>query len=229
MDFSPKPEQLDPTNAKVLKQMEDVWGMHPVTAAVAQNATGLYSIKHGMFAGCPIICKGADCPYAATCRIDPNDRVVGSRCPQEAGAIIARYEQWCRHFKINYEGDTVADEDLVDASLIRDLVENEIQLLRAENKIAMDADFIQRTISTVDSKGKAYYEDAVSPAAQYKIQLQDKRYKILNLLNSTRKDKSNEMKQMTPSEEALSIFKKLGKSMPDFDTVDFSTRKNATE
>lgn len=123
----------------------------------------------------------------------------------------------------------VSEGDLVDASLIRDLVENEIQLLRAENKIAISGDFIGQTVSSVDQRGNAYYENAVTPEAQYKLQLQDKRYKLLNLLNSTRKDKASETKQLTPSEEALSVFKKINEqiakashSMPSLDQIDFS-------
>ena len=149
-------------------------------------------------------------------------RIVGSRCPQEAGVILSRYDQWCKHFKINFEGDMVAEEDLVDASLIRDLVENEVQILRAENKIALNGDIVKQTLQSVDQRGNAYYEDAITPEAQYKLQLQDKRYKLLNLLNSTRKDKANEHKQMTPSEEALSIFKKINQAVPNLDKVDFS-------
>lgn len=229
MEFKPDATQLNPKNLSVLKQMEDVWGMHPALAAVAQNAQGLYKIKHGMFASVPIVCKGDNCPYKDVCRIDQAYRVVGQRCPQEAGAILARYEQWCRHFKISFEGDMVSEGDLVDASLIRDLVENEIQLLRAENKIAISGDFIGQTVSSVDQRGNAYYENAVTPEAQYKLQLQDKRYKLLNLLNSTRKDKASETKQLTPSEEALSVFKKINEqiakashSMPSLDQIDFS-------
>ena len=230
MDFKPNASQLNPSNLNVLKQMEDVWGMDTALAAVAQNAQGLYKIKHGMFASVPIVCKGDQCPYKDVCRINPAFRIVGQRCPQEAGAILARYEQWCRHFKIAFEGDMVSDNDLVDASLIRDLVENEIQLLRAENKIAISGDFVKQTITNIDQRGNVYYEDAVTPEAQYKLQLQDKRYKLLNLLNSTRKDKASETKQLTPSEEALSIFKKINEkigqatgAMPSLDSIDFTS------
>lgn len=230
MEFKPNASQLSASNLNVLKQMEDVWGMDTALAAVAQNAQGLYKIKHGMFASVPIVCKDTQCPYKDVCRIDPAFRIVGQRCPQEAGAILARYEQWCRHFKIEFEGDMVSDNDLVDASLIRDLVENEIQLLRAENKIAISGDFVKQTIANIDQRGNVYYEDTVTPEAQYKLQLQDKRYKLLNLLNSTRKDKASELKQLTPSEEALSIFKRIHEkvgqgsdTMPSLDSIDFSS------
>lgn len=211
-----------PADLKLLNQMSTVWGMDPTIAAVANNTAGVYKYKHGMFASAPIVCQADKCPYKDVCQIDPMYRIAGSRCPQEAGVIISRYEQWCKHFKINFEGDMVAEEDLVDASLIRDLVENEVQILRAENKIALNGDIVKQTLQSVDQRGNAYYEDAITPEATYKLQLQDKRYKLLNLLNSTRKDKANEHKQLTPSEEALSIFKKINQVVPNLDKVDFS-------
>ena len=80
---------------------ERIWGVSPQSIAVAQNMSQLYKIKHGMFACVPIICKGAGCPFFTSCRVDENYRVVGERCPQEIGAIMARYEYWCQHFKKN--------------------------------------------------------------------------------------------------------------------------------
>lgn len=201
-------------------QTEQIWGVAPHTVALAKNMSQLYKIKHGMFAGVPIICKGNCCPYRQSCRIeDVENNCLGDRCPQEIGAILARYEYWCRHFKISLS-DEMDPADAVDLSLIRDLVENEVQTLRAENKMALSGDFISEIVSTVDNKGNAYYDFAVSPEAQYKLQLQDRRYKIMNLLNSTRKDKAGQLKPTTPSMNALSVLSKL-KDMVDLDSVDF--------
>lgn len=204
-------------------QAEQIWGLSPQTVAVAKNMSQLYKIKHGMFAGVPIICKGHLCPYAHSCRVEEDYRIVGDRCPQEIGAIMARYDYWCKHFKVKTSGE-VDPADAVDLSLIRDLVENEIQTLRAENKIAISGDFVARVIGTVDQKGNAYYEDALSPESQYKLQLQDRRYKILNLLNSTRKDKAGSLKPTSPSMNALSVISKL-REMVDLTDVDFSEER----
>lgn len=212
-------KDLTVKDKKVIHQMMDVWGMSPEVAAVAKRSSKLFSYKHGMFASAPIVCRGDQCPFYDVCSVDPMYRIVGSRCPQEAGVIISRFEQWCKHFKINFEGDEVAEEDLVDASLIRDLVENEVQILRAENKIALNGDIVKKTLQSVDQRGNTYYEDAVTPEATYKLQLQEKRYKLLNLLNSTRKDKASERRQLTPSEEALSIFNKLNQKV-DLDAME---------
>lgn len=200
-----------------------VWKLPSSTVNAANAASNIYKLKHGMFAGVPIICRAEDCPYADVCVIEVSDRVKGFRCPMEAGAIMARFEAWCRHFQIDLSGSVIKDEDLVDVSLIRDLVDNEIQTLRAENRIALNADFIGKTLVEVDKKCNAYYEDAVTPEASYKLQLQDKKYKILNLLNSTRQDKARKDKNIGPSDKALGILKKVADLLPvkDLDEVDF--------
>lgn len=193
-----------------------VWGLDDAALIKAEASANKYKLKHGMFAGIPIICKGVSCPYAKVCSLPEKHREIGDRCPVEIGAIIARFEAWCNHFGIECSGDYINDEDLVDATLIRDLVDNEIQTLRAENRVAMNADFIAETISTIDNKGRAYYEETVSPESEFKLQLLDKRYKILQLLNSTRKDKAREQKiELNPSQEAMSIFKKIADKLPD--------------
>lgn len=203
--------------------MQNIWKLPNTSIQAALDASQIYKSKHGMFAGVPILCKNANCPYVLVCMIPHNQRVTGGRCPMEAGAVMARFESWCKHFNIDLTGVSIRDEDLVDASLIRDLVDNEIQMLRAENRIAISSDFIGLTISQIDNKGNPYYEETVTPAAEYKLALQDKRYKIMNLLNSTRKDKDKLLsKEFNPSLQASSILKKVADMLPiDIDSVNF--------
>lgn len=196
----------------------EVWGLDDEALTRAKISANKFKLKHGMFAGIPLICKKDKCPYSAVCTIPEDHRIVGNRCPIEIGAIMSRFDSWCAHFLIESDGDYIKDEDLVDATLIRDLVDNEIQILRAENRVAINSDFIAKTISTIDSKGKAYYEDSVSPESEFKLQLLDKRYKILQLLNSTRKDKAKEMKlELNPSQQAMSIFNKIAEKANSID------------
>lgn len=204
--------------------LQSVWQLPKQSIQAALDISKIYRTKHGMFAGVPIICKDNKCPYKEVCVIDTSLRVAGQRCIMEAGAIIARFDAWCRHFSIDTTQEHIKDEDLVDATLIRDLVDNEIQTLRAENRVALNSDFIGKTITQIDNKGKVYYEETVTPEATFKLTLQERRYKILNLLNSTRKDKSSEKKlNQDLSGRAASIFNKVAELMPyDLDDIDFS-------
>lgn len=207
-----------------MSDLEKLWKIPKKLESSLKEVSQIYKMKHGMFAGVPILCKGENCPYKDVCFIDQQDVVVGTRCPMEAGAVLARFESWCNHFGIDISKDELKSEDVVDVSLIKDLVDNEIQTLRAENRIAINADFIERTVSTVDNKGKAFYENAISPEATYKLQLIDKRHKILQLLNSTRRDKAKQLNNKdSASVKALGILNKIGELLPDsLENVDFN-------
>ena len=201
---------------------QSIWGVpHGTVMTHIEKLTDTYRMKHGMFASVPIICRVDKCPYFNVCTVDPQYRLINTRCPMEIAAIIARYDYWCEHFNIDTKKATVSKEDAADASLIRDLVDNEVQMIRAENKIAMSGDFIERTIAQIDNKGKAYYEDTVGPASEFKMALQDKRYKILQLLNSTRKDKANQMAKLESySAKAQSLMDKVKEAkIGDLDSI----------
>lgn len=187
----------------------DVWG---VDENVAKDSVKSLSMKHGMFASVPILCRDELCPYVDVCTVDSANRKLKGRCPIEAGTIVERFNRWCNHFKIDISNGKISDEDLADVSLIKDLVEIEVQIIRAENKIAMNADFLGKTIVEIDKKGKVYREDAVTPEAQYKLSLQDKMHKILKLLRATRSDKMEDLKS-NESEEAVSIFKTVSEKI----------------
>lgn len=203
-------------DADLIKAAQDVWGLGGTEIIQAKQSSQKYRMKHGMFASVPLICKDSKCPYAKVCAIPNGQRTLGSRCPVEIGAILSRFEHWCVHFGINIENEFIKDEDLVDATLIRDLVDNEIQTIRAENKLAISGDFIGETLNTVDNKGNPWYENTITPEAEFKLTLQDRRYKIFNQLNSTRKDKAKELNnQLNPSEKTLDIFRTLQQKAKD--------------
>lgn len=185
-------------------------------------------LKHGMFSSVPMVCKGVDCPYFQTCTASPQARMVDSRCVVEIGTLLARYEVLCRHFGIDLSEPTIQDKDLVDASMIRDLVDNEIQILRAENKIAISADFMAKHISQIDKKCNPYYEDIIHPAAEYKMKLLDQRYRLLQKLNATRKDKVDILKNTNSySAKAQSIIDKVKNKAKDLNIDDINEINNS--
>lgn len=186
-----------------------VWDLDDAALIKAQSSAKKFKLKHGMFAGIPLLCKVDDCPYAPVCSLPVQHRVLNSRCSIEIGAIMTKFDSYCRHFDINCDTDIIEDKDLVDATLIRDIVDLEVQMLRAENKIAMSGDFIGLVLADIDKNGRPYYDTAVTPESEFKNTLIDKRYKLLNQLNATRKDKAKDIKVVTGAEETLDVFKKI--------------------
>ncbi len=212
--------------------MTQMWGLNTALIQEINKSAMIRTSKHGMFASVPIICQAQDCAYKDTCTVDPANRTIGQRCPMEIGAIIARFNQYCVHFGLNTSEDTIAEEDLVDATLIKDLVTIEVQQMRCENKIAMSGDFMGKTLLDIDKKCKPYYGDIISPESEHLLVLQDKKVKILNQLNATRKDKANDKsKTASPTENAIKIFQEVQKAIReqtiiDIDTIDFDEVTN---
>lgn len=199
----------DTTNKSGEELLAAMWGLDKNKTKQVSNISKVYFSKHGMFAAIPIICRENDCVYKDVCMVDPSQRIKGSRCPMEIAALITRFNQWCQHFNINADGDTIEPKDLVDATLIKDLVNTEIQILRAENKIALSGDFMGQTIIEIDKKCTAYYGNTITPESEFLMTLQDKKMKILNQLNATRKDKAADKRKETASDEAVRIFQQM--------------------
>lgn len=200
------PDLKDKSSGEITSAM---WGISPALIQEISNMNRIYASKHGMFASVPIICREKDCAYKNVCMVSPASRKLGQRCPMEIAAILSRYEQWCMHFDIDTSGDVIEPKDLVDATLIRDLVNVEIQMLRAENKIALNGDFMAQTLLDIDKKCQPYFGQIVSPETEFLMTLQDKKIKILNQLNSTRKDKAADKRKADGSEAAIRIFQEI--------------------
>lgn len=200
------PDLTDKNGAEITTAM---WGISSAVIKEIGNMNRIYSSKHGLFASVPIICKGPDCAYKDVCMVSQAQRIVGQRCPMEIAAILSRYEQWCMHFEINTTDDMIDPKDLVDATLIKDLVNIEVQILRAENKIALNGDFMADTLLDIDKKCKPYFGKIVAPETEFLMTLQDKKIKILNQLNATRKDKAADKRKESASDAAIEIFQKV--------------------
>lgn len=200
------PDVKNKTGEELLAAM---WGLTPEKTKQVSNISKVYFTKHGMFASIPILCRGMDCAYKDVCMVDPSERTIGSRCPMEIAALITRFNQWCQHFNINIDGESIESKDLVDATLVKDLVNIEIQILRAENKIALSGDFMGETLIEVDKKCNAYYGTVITPESEFLMTLQDKKMKILNQLNATRKDKAADKRKESASDEAVRIFQQM--------------------
>lgn len=213
--------------------IKKLWKLTDNQIEEVQSTKDNYKLRHGMLASIPLNCKGDKCPFLETCNVSSENRIYGERCLQEISAIVARFEDLCLHFGINVNNDYIEPKDVVDVSMIRDVVDLEIQILRAENKIAIDGDFMAEHIAQVDKACNAYYEDVIHPASEYKLRLIDARAKILSKLNSTRKDKSIiDIKKENHVDKAIQLIEKVKKKLDgvnldeiDFDTYDLNTEQ----
>jgi hypothetical protein len=147
-----------------------------------------YRIKHGLNANIPMICKAHDCPFYDVCRVPITQRVVGELCLHEVAAMVSRFESLCTELDIS-------PDDHVDMGLIKDVVDIEIMLMRADKRLALDGDIVKEYFATVDQNGRKHKKEDVNVAVDLKLRLMDKKMKLLEKLNSTRKDKAEEAKK----------------------------------
>lgn len=164
----------------------NAWGLSAKGMNAIKKGVEMYQTKHGLYSSVPMICKEDDCQYAEVCPLLKQGLVTrGERCPLEISLIITRYDAYKSELGIR-------DEDAVDMSLLKDLIDCEVQILRAENKMAIEGDFVKDVLTTVTERGDEIFQEQISQAALYKEKIQAKRNRILELLNSTRKNKSGE-------------------------------------
>ena len=179
-----------------------------------RRSTAMMRTKHGMYSGIPIVCKGSDCPYRKTCWIEDADLEVGGRCPIEIGAILSRFESYVTELNIE-------EDNYVDLSIVKDIIDIEVMMLRAENALAISGDFIQEVIAGADNKGRPLFRPELHKAFEAKSKLRAERTKLLNQLNSTRRDKKEESKVKTdPSTVAAQLLMKMKKLQEEGRIID---------
>ena len=169
---------------------------------------------HGIYAGIPIICKGRQCPFIDTCametlHIDVNT-LVGQRCPIEIAEIMNLYDKYCTQFGIDQDTD-----DMVLIGLVKELIDYEIQIRRADHKMASQGDFLEDIVVGVSDNGHPIVNKEIAKPIDYKERAIKKKHEILQLLNSTPKDKAGSKINvaMDPSTYAASLLQKAKEYM----------------
>lgn len=190
-------------------QLPATWKVSNETRGMIAQSLEIYNTKHGLYAAIPMMCKGSECPYAEVCPLleagmDPK----GSRCPLEIGLIMKRLEEYVNEFGID-------EKNIVDMGLVKDLVDYDVQLFRAENKIALQGDFIEDVVVSVDENGREITAPRISQAAEYKEKIMTKKHKVLQLMHSTRSDKAGDKLTLTldPSSYAAQLMAQVASNM----------------
>ncbi|MGL4818462.1 MAG: hypothetical protein ACRC5C_00555 [Bacilli bacterium] len=190
-------------------QLPATWKVSNETKGMISSSIEIYNTKHGLYAAIPMVCKGQECPYASVCPLlDSGSDPTGSRCPLEIGLILKRYEEYVHEFG-------VSEGDVVDMSMIKDLIDYDVQLFRAENKIAMEGDFVEDVVISVTDTGREITTPQISKAAEYKERIMAKKHKVLQLMHSTRSDKAGDKLTITldPSSYAAELMSKVSKDL----------------
>lgn len=182
----------------LIKRMEEnnSWYSNPEADASLMVAKRLRQTKHGLYSSVPIICRAETCPYAEACElVQMNIAPFGEKCPMEIAAMEDLFMRYCRELDV----DPSDPEQQIDSILIKEVVDIDISLLRCDKKMAINADFIIDNIVGFTDDGDALVKKELHPLTDYKERLRNQKYKTLNLLDSTRKDKKGNEVNVTLS------------------------------
>jgi hypothetical protein len=195
-----------PNNLPALPEIPQTWGpVSEKSKKAMQLAYRMYATKHGLLASIPLVCRAEKCPYAETCIAQLYGTApVGERCPVEMVNIMHKFVQYCEELNID-------KTKMVNLGLIKELIDCEVMIERCNALLAKSGELIPDVIALVDDQGTPYYKPEIHKAIEIKDKNQKRKNEILQLLNSTPKDKAKtEGVNITdPSSYAAEILKRF--------------------
>lgn len=147
--------------------------------AIAANIVKSANTKTTMFASIPLKCHGPKCPFAAVCPLQQEGIApISKPCPIEMNMV--------RTFMSEYMQDLGIDSDnLIEVSMIRDLINEEIMQQRATWTLSMEH-FIQDNVVGIDGDGKPIMRKELHLAVEMKDKIARHKKDIRNQLLATR-------------------------------------------
>ena len=165
---------------------QKVWDLSEKGREAVSIANQMRHLQHGLYASIPIRCKANDCPYSDQCYLLPKDKAPkGEPCPIEVATIEQLVEKYAEDLDISME-------NMIDISMLRDLVDIDISITRCNKKLAVDADVVEEVVVAVSEDGQPLTKPEINKAYDLHDRLLNRKKRILNDLNATRKDKAKQ-------------------------------------
>jgi hypothetical protein len=159
--------------------------------------------KTSMFSSIPMKCKARSCTFADTCPLQQkNIAPQGKPCPIEMAMI--------RQFTEDYITELNVDpNNLVEVSMIRDLVDQEVQYIR-KSKLLAKEDFIQENVIGISPQGEALMSKQLHLAVDLEDKLHKRKRDLRNSLMATREARAKIGQGNIDTAQALStIFEEV--------------------
>jgi hypothetical protein len=154
--------------------------------------------RTAMFSSIPMNCEATKCIFADTCPLlKVNLAPKGNPCPLEM-AIVSQFTNEYMHQL------DVSPENLVEVSMIRDLVDQEVQYMRKTNLLAKEH-FIQENVIGIDSNtGEPIMKKELHLAVELEDKLHKRRKDLRNQLLATREAKAKIGQTQLDTAQAIS-------------------------
>lgn len=169
----------------MMKQCGNPWGYSASALESKQAAMMMLSTKTGLYSRIPIICKGHDCPYGATCGLlEYGLDTLGERCVMETTMIEQKLTNYTQEFDLD-------ESSYTDWTLVKELINAEIMIERCMALISNEGSAItEEFIGTSEATGVDYFRKEISKTQElYERNLKIKE-RLLDQMMATRKAKS---------------------------------------
>lgn len=179
------------------------WKISEKGKEALKMAQTMISTKHGLYASIPLVCKGSECPHVSTCGLDfYGMSPEGERCPLEIAKMNNLYNRYTNELEVDEESE-------IDLSLLKELIDIDITIDRADSLLAQDGSFIQEVTVSVTEHGHRITKPEIHKAAEIKDKLTRRKLDVMKNLNATRKEKARDKKvNFDPSSYAAELLKK---------------------
>lgn len=150
-----------------------------------------------MFSSIPMNCESIKCIFAATCPLlKENLAPKGKPCPIEMAMVAQFTAEYMEQLDVH-------SDNLIEVSMIRDLVDQEVQYLR-KTKLLAKEHFIQENIIGVDQDGNPILKKELHMAVELEDRLHKRRKDLRNQLLATREAKAKAGQMQADSAQAIS-------------------------
>ncbi len=153
--------------------------------------------RTSMFSSIPMNCEGPRCIFADTCPLlKENLAPVSNPCPIEMSIVAQFTSEYMEQLD-------VVPNNLVEVSMVRDLVDQEVQYIR-KTKLLAKEHFIQENIVGVDNEGNPILKKELHLAVELEDRLHKRRKDLRNQLLATREAKAKMGQTQLDTAQAIS-------------------------
>lgn len=153
--------------------------------------------RNSMFSSIPMSCEADRCIFADTCPLlKENLAPRGKPCPIEMSMVSQFTAEYLNQLDVN-------PNNLVEVSMVRDLVDQEIQYMR-KTKLLAKEHFIQENVIGVDQDGQPILKKELHLAVELEDKLHKRRKDLRNQLLATREARAKVGQVQLDTAQAIS-------------------------
>ena len=153
--------------------------------------------RSAMFSSIPMNCEAERCIFATTCPLLKENLAPKNKpCPIEMSMVAQFTTEYLEQLDVN-------PNNLVEVSMVRDLVDQEVQYLR-KTKLLAKEHFIQENIIGIDRDGQPILKKELHLAVELEDKLHKRRKDLRNQLLATREAKAKVGQVQLDTAQAIS-------------------------